>query len=102
ADAFVPMSVERITFEHPLADRLFSHVRLRREGGAADSVFADVRVVDAQGRCVVEVSGLALRRLAPAMETPVKHDEPFYEIAWRSVPRSARSAAAEPGRWLIL
>jgi natural product biosynthesis luciferase-like monooxygenase protein len=70
-------------------------------GGAA--VEGDVRILDEEGRPVVEVRGLRLQRArVAAPPTWERHADWFYEVAWEELPLpELPEAPTEPGTWLI-
>jgi NADPH:quinone reductase-like Zn-dependent oxidoreductase len=104
-DAYVPMTLKRLR----LLDRtgqpawyVASLTELQR-----DFAVGNVSVTDADGRVLMEIEGLRLRRvprdwLARLVAEPVQ--DWTYELAWQKQPaqsNAADGAFVEPGRWLI-
>ena len=104
-DAYVPMTVQRLRLHDRLGQPawfLASSTSLQR-----DFAIGNVVVADAEGRVLMEVEGLRLRRvprdwLARLVAEPVQ--DWTYELAWQKQPAeidAAGGASVEPGRWLI-
>jgi NAD(P)-dependent dehydrogenase (short-subunit alcohol dehydrogenase family) len=98
--AFVPAGLRGLrSFGRP-GRSAWCHAVLQ-SGGAA--VEGDLRILDEEGRAVVEVQGLRLQRArVAARPTWERHADWFYEVAWEERPMpELPEAPAEPGTWLI-
>jgi acyl transferase domain-containing protein/acyl-CoA synthetase (AMP-forming)/AMP-acid ligase II/acyl carrier protein len=105
-DAYVPIGAERVRLFDPVPEELWCRARVRtahREGVSADvTLFAD------DGRVVVSIKELRLRRIASGEgKAPDVHcgdTAALYEVVWRladaAKPRPQLGAAA--GRWLLV
>jgi acyl transferase domain-containing protein len=104
-DAYVPMTVQRLRL-HDRPDQpawyMVSLTELQR-----DFAVGNVSVTDAEGRVLIQVEGLRLRRvprdwLARLVAEPAQ--DWTYELAWQKQPPetdAAEGPSAEAGRWLI-
>jgi myxalamid-type polyketide synthase MxaB len=119
--AYVPVGLERYEVYQtiPADTPLFCHVT-SKQGEATKKLrlfSGDVRLCDAQGRLVAEITGLTLARVPqdmflrglPQSQQSQRTDarQWLYELQWRardqrSVQPSAMGFSATPGRWLIL
>src|SRR5690606_25208975 len=83
-DAFLPLNVESYRLETRPAAEVWSHVTVRR-GSSADTLVADVRVLDERGGAIAEVRGLMLRRLvgAPGDAAADALRGWLHEVRWR-------------------
>ena len=104
-DAYVPMGVNRIQmFEHPRATAWYTASLKSQDGKTATG---DIQLVDADGRVLVRLEGVRLRRvprdwLARRLAGPLP--DWCYELAWPSQPLDPippEQAQTEPGRWLV-
>jgi acyl carrier protein len=80
--AYLPLAYGRITLRGPLPATAWSHVRYRDSGSSV--VTADLSIVDDQGRELVSVSDLVLRRVdITAMSRAVGAPQPAGELGIR-------------------
>ena len=105
-DILIPFSVAGFQCHRaqPQGD-LWCHTRIRRDGNSAEgAVIADMRLFDASGQLVAEVTGFegrkASRRLLLRSLRGTLNDA-LYELAWLPSSAEARSLAPN-GRWLII
>ena len=97
-EVYLPVGVERFRVLRRPEGTLWSHV-MARHLGEHQSPQADVRLYDASGRLVVELSGLQLRRIQPEAwggrkRSPI--EGALYRLAWRAEP--AQSPGSRGGR----
>ena len=87
-DTFMPIALDRLAIRSPVRPGMWSHVRLRpREG--AETLAADIRVLDADGTVVAELEGLRFARVAADhLRRNVDHgvERWLYEVQWRPAP----------------
>jgi thioesterase domain-containing protein/aryl carrier-like protein len=67
-DFYVPFSYGRILLRRALPGRLFSHVRLRQNGGKDSAIF-DATLCDETFEEVARIEGFVMRRVAPGLLT---------------------------------
>ncbi len=67
-DFYVPFSYGRVLLRRPLPGRLFSHVRLRQNGGKDSAIF-DATLCDETFQEVATIENFVMRRVAPAALT---------------------------------
>ncbi len=98
---YLPVRVGRLRLLRPPPPALFCHARIRprAQGGDADMVEGELRLLDEDGAVVLEALDVVLKRIQRAPADGLA--ELLHEIAWRALPRPAPRAATEPGRWLI-
>ncbi len=101
---YVPISVERFTLHHRPEGIVWAHASLREQEHADEElVTGEVRLIDGEGRVLIEVGGLKLKRaqrhaLLGALRR--KRRDALYEIVWKPRPLAAVTPPA-PGRWLV-
>ncbi len=104
-DAYVPMGIDRLEcYDRPQGPTRYLASITSLEANAA---VGDVRLVDLEGRLLLEIGGVRLRRvprdwLARLVAGPLP--DWCYELAWVSQPLTpppAQSPADESGEWLI-
>lgn len=104
---WLPVRVSRIRLNGSPVRGAWGHAVLKPETDKRSGlVRGDLRLLDEQGRTVMEVSGMDLQRLdARPAATPDVGDW-FYEFAWRPKPRRSTTGASVPasqrGSWLVL
>lgn len=96
--AFLPIGLERARLIAEPGDHAWCHARLRPQvepngDGPRETLVADLTICDADGRPLVELSGLSLKRADQSVAEPL--DRLLYEIAWRSAPRPATQPEPE-------
>jgi acyl transferase domain-containing protein len=91
---YIPVAMERFCLYGKPSGRLWTHATLQPtpDGALAKG---DVRLLDAEGSIVAEVSGLHIKR------TQQQSANMLYEIQWRPQDPPHSSAGPERGRWLI-
>ncbi len=99
SEAFIPMSIARLTVHARPAAKLYSYARLSSEP-TADGITADLFVYDEQGELIASVEAFACRRLAASHRARDGLDSAFHEVVWRSSQRGAPSVTR--GHWLIV
>ncbi|XTZ15830.1 SDR family NAD(P)-dependent oxidoreductase [Micromonospora echinospora] len=101
---YVPLGVDRFRLHRTVEGQLWGHARLRPGSDPNDETLtADVRLVDDEGRLVAESYGLHLKRAerSALLRAGQSRDTGlFHEVAWRPE-ASPAAAAAAPGRWLV-
>ncbi|WP_416904852.1 type I polyketide synthase [Micromonospora echinospora] len=101
---YVPLGVDRFRLHRTVEGQLWGHARLRPGSDPNDETLtADVRLVDDEGRLVAESYGLHLKRAersALLRAGQARATGLFHEVAWRPEPLPAPAADA-PGRWLV-
>jgi polyketide synthase 12/epothilone polyketide synthase D len=78
---------------------LWSHARVSPGPQVPDRRSVDVRIMDATGTVVAEVTGLVVQRLAQTASRR-EDDDKFLELVWETA--TVPAATAKPGRWLLL
>lgn len=103
-DAYVPMTIGRLSVLGSLDQAAWMVANLTSL--ERDIAVGDLTVTDAEGRIVMVVEGLRLRRvprdwLARLVAEPVQ--EWTYELAWQkqSLDNATNNLASDPGRWLV-
>ncbi|BCL17956.1 type I polyketide synthase [Micromonospora sagamiensis] len=101
---YVPLGVDRFRLHRTVEGQLWGHARLRPGSDPNDETLtADVRLVDDEGRLVAESYGLHLKRAersALLRAGQSRNAGLFHEVVWRPEPLPASGADA-PGRWLV-
>jgi acyl transferase domain-containing protein/acyl carrier protein len=112
AGTYLPVGLESLRVYDRLPHCLWSHARLRPDGGSnQETIVGDFCLYDAAGQVVAEVVGLrlkragqdTLRRMAQARPEHPALDAGLYEVAWQMKPRAVadRPRPNQPGHWLI-
>ena len=103
--AYVPIGLEGFRFDGSSGAPLRARAVLRPDTTPSkDKLVGDVVVLDAEGRVVVELSGLCARR-APREALTRVDQEPagLFGVDWRRMERPLAAPDREPGRaWVIL
>ncbi|WP_078851113.1 type I polyketide synthase [Streptomyces sp. NRRL S-237] len=101
----LPFRVERALFhrpdEVPPTARLRAVLRTAPEPGGDLRCVADVRVEDAEGRPLIELTGLELRLVGPERLLDADEAAPVHAQVWEPV-TGTPSASPGPERWLVL
>ena len=97
--AYVPFALETLKQHRQAGAGLWSHARLRgAEGAGREKYTTDITLLDDDGRVVVEVEGLRLKRLDRA--ALVHSDDEFaqwlYAVDWRPAPLAVGSREQAP------
>jgi acyl transferase domain-containing protein/NADPH:quinone reductase-like Zn-dependent oxidoreductase/nucleoside-diphosphate-sugar epimerase/acyl carrier protein len=97
---YLPVAIDRLRFYQPLSEEVWSHAKIERRG---DMAVCEVRVSDASGQVLLDVTGLRLKRTVRAALSSAATDVSkwLYELAWRPQPLAARAHAIE-GACLIV
>ncbi len=109
---YMPVGVRRVALHAPLTEKMFTYaVRTSDDSRPSpESVEGDVFILDETGRVLVELSGVRVQRLGRAGQASEKAEsirDWLYRVQWRQRPlpdaaeSNGRSAAAQPGTWLI-
>ncbi|XXX73809.1 acyltransferase domain-containing protein [Sorangium sp. So ce134] len=101
----VLVALERLRVFRRPGPALWAHGRLRPgEGGEAEEVALDLRLLDDAGQIVAEAEGLRLRRLSPRAAAPRRGaDAWLYGVAWRRKDHAPGAPGAlPPGAWVLL
>ncbi len=105
---YMPLYVERMRYQGPGVGPLSCEAT--RTGAAGETVTADLRVRDARGALVAEITGLAVKRASrAALEQTVQRPwrDWLYQVAWRPQPlaimadRSQDPVQSARGTWVI-
>jgi acyl transferase domain-containing protein/acyl carrier protein len=100
---YIPVGIEGVCFLEPPRGTLWAHAVLRTEGGRdGETLSADFRLIDEDGRTLAWIDGLIVKR-APreAFERDSARElaESLFQVRWQPVPPPA---GREPGPWLLL
>ncbi len=96
---YMPVGIDAVHLDRPGVQPLWSHVRVREARDGAETVRADVVVVDDTDRLVARLDGMAFRRADPERlrrGAAASADDPsqwLYRVEWRP-----RARIAEPAR----
>jgi polyketide synthase 12/epothilone polyketide synthase D len=96
-ETFLPVRLERLCIEGRFRDRGWVHARRRRTG--PDTLEGDVRLYDADGRVLVEASGIRLQRVGRRRD---ELEDWLFTLEWQNAALPRRDGTAAPGTWLIL
>lgn len=103
---YLPLGLKGLRVYARQENQLWCRARLRPDSRAgASTLHADIQLFDDQGRVLVEVEGLSLKRLDAARPSARGElRESLYELQWRPKPLAEQSPAPPhpAGRWLIL
>ncbi|MGE5272123.1 MAG: SDR family NAD(P)-dependent oxidoreductase, partial [Thiohalocapsa sp.] len=90
--ALLPLAVDRVVLHRPHSGPLWAHVRRHPDaGGGGEVAVGDVVLADPDGRPVITVSGLTVKRVGAAADPT---DGWTYRVAWRAVEDAANSLPA--------
>jgi len=99
---FVPIGIESLRFEAAPRTNLWSHGTIRPVADKrAQTVVADVRILDESGVEIVEVRGLQFKRASQFTAVSQRTADWFYEIAWQPAETPSDPVAPKPGPWLV-
>ncbi|HZM70373.1 MAG TPA: SDR family oxidoreductase [Candidatus Cryosericum sp.] len=104
---WLPVRVSRIRLNGSPVRGAWGHAVLKPDTDKRSGLLrGDLRLLDEQGRTVMEVSGLDLQRLDGRPAATPDSGDWFYEFAWRPKPRRREAGASAPasqrGSWLVL
>ena len=102
---YLPFRAARCRLNRVVEGELWCYSSLCSEGQGGDSEFGDIRLLDAEGRSVIEIDRLEIRRTeweSLRAELGDRSREWLYELDWRPVALSPTPPAQQAGRWLIL
>jgi phthiocerol/phenolphthiocerol synthesis type-I polyketide synthase D len=105
---YLPVGLRRCQMHSVPGSETWSHARLRTHPDSVSTLFeGDVRLLDNDGKVLLEATGLRFRRMDLALPANSQPDlaDFLYEIEWRQSPRIAQeqpSLKAGPGTWLVL
>ena len=108
---FMPLGIDSFTLFARPTGKLWSMATLESAGPGAETVRANIRVADDQGRLVAEFRGMSFKRaqrsmLERALGKSIDHW--LYEVGWEALPQAGELALAaekpppEIRNWLIL
>ena len=97
---FVPAGLDELRLHGRPGARLWSHASQRANGSG--TLVGDGRLLDEEGRIVVEARGMRLRALdGNGLRSEPTPADWLYELRWEPVSLPDQSAAAPSGGWLI-
>lgn len=102
---YVPLGVESIRIERPAGDTAWCHTRLTAsEDDDPETLWADVELIDVDGRGIASMSRVMLKRAEPT--TMLGRDRAvdrrhYYRTQWEPTPVPA-AAAVRGERWLVI
>lgn len=94
----LPVSLQRLQLFHQAAPIRYSHVKLTSTEVAGAQ--ADVNLLDASGRPLVQLTGLRCQRLAPPPRAAGVASW-LYHVAWQTQPRTVVTAPSQAPCWLF-
>jgi thioesterase domain-containing protein/NAD(P)-dependent dehydrogenase (short-subunit alcohol dehydrogenase family) len=103
--SFLPLEIGELRVHGRPGSRMWSHARLRDQGApGADALVGDARLLDDDGRVVIEARGLRLRYLDARSRSAAPGPEDWlYELRWEETGTAApEPAPAVDGTWLLL
>ncbi|MFO0590647.1 MAG: type I polyketide synthase [Polyangiaceae bacterium] len=102
-DTWVPAAIDRIQLLEAMPSEVWVHVTWAGDVPRGDFAALDLLVVDDEGRPLVEVERLWLKKLA-RLELPDVFAGCAYATDWvpSALPTAMRQELAEPGDWLVL
>ncbi|MDH3602772.1 MAG: SDR family NAD(P)-dependent oxidoreductase, partial [Candidatus Tectomicrobia bacterium] len=105
AEAYVPVSVERLRLYRRPGHTLWSHAVLHTANHAPQqTVTAHIHLWDVAGAVVAEIEGFTLKRTSREALIPLPEmswQDCLYEVEWRAEANTPL-AEIEPGHWLVL
>jgi acyl transferase domain-containing protein/acyl carrier protein len=105
---YIPVGFSQVRMFESAGSHFWAHVTLQAEpNNGSDSLRGDIRLLDDEGRVLVEVQGVRCVRLerAPEQEAERRVGDWFYEVEWAPAPLSHQASLEDEnasGRWLIL
>jgi myxalamid-type polyketide synthase MxaB len=109
SDAYLPVSVDRLTLYDRPGTQIWSQVQLRsRPESEAQEVTADLNLLNDQGNRVGQIEGLTLRRVSrPMLQKLLQMDTTaigdwLYRVVWQPKPLTDQNPPEGSGRWLVL
>jgi acyl transferase domain-containing protein/NADP-dependent 3-hydroxy acid dehydrogenase YdfG len=91
---YLPLGIDRVRWYARPPAALWSHVVVELPADPRPQTLrAEVRLLDEDGRLVAEVEGLSLRRGAAPGEQAAGWDDWLYRVAWRTTGRTAEPSA---------
>jgi len=101
---YLPVGFERMQVWSRASGTLWGHVK-RRDTGVADTLSADVQLLDSEGSVVACLEGLQLKAMSPELFAAMHAgglDRDLYELQWQAKAGAPLEAAGEQaGCWLI-
>ncbi len=107
-EIYLPLSIEHVRIIGALPAQVWSHCRVRAgradQAQAAETLTADIQVLDDRGALLAEVRGLLLKRatrdaLAGASQGARKGW--YHELQWQAAP-PVRESPPRPGVWIVV
>jgi len=91
-NVYLPLSVDRFTLYRRPDTQVWSYAQLRSsDDGRREVLRGDIRVVDADGRLVAELIGIALKRAGADLLLQfagAKYEDWLYEVVWKPMPNA--------------
>jgi acyl transferase domain-containing protein/acyl carrier protein len=108
-EVYVPVDIRRCTLHRGGATAIWCHAALDVDASAGELLCGDVRVFDADGALIGELSGVTLRRVSrEAVERtrgtlPAERLEHWlHDVAWEAAEAAEPAGDWAAGNWLIL
>jgi acyl transferase domain-containing protein/NADPH:quinone reductase-like Zn-dependent oxidoreductase len=107
-ELYLPIEFGKLSVFGPLGARCWCHARILNESaGKSETITADLRVMDEQGRLLAAIDGLIAKRAAS--HTMQRHsqkqiDDWLYRLAWQPQEPAAAPTVQDPvdsGTWLV-
>lgn len=104
---YLPVGLRRCQMHSVPGSQIWSHARLRTNLDSISTLFeGDVRLLDNEGKVLLEATGLRFRRMDLALSANGQRSlaDFLYEIEWQESSRVAQeqpSLNAGPGTWLV-
>jgi thioester reductase-like protein len=98
----LPVSLDRLRLFRPPGMHVYSHATIT--GSSAETLTADIRIIDEQGDLLLDIKGLTCRAIEGESAGTSALDELLYTAEWRPQPLPevpAKAVAATCGTWLI-
>jgi acyl transferase domain-containing protein/NADPH:quinone reductase-like Zn-dependent oxidoreductase len=100
---FLPVGAQRVRHLAPVTTSAWAHVRVRTDAMSADTIVADVALLDDSGRVLVAIDAFTAKRVdvsALARLGGARLDEWFYRVEWHEA--AAAAPQAGPARWVVI
>jgi phthiocerol/phenolphthiocerol synthesis type-I polyketide synthase C len=101
---YLPVGVERLRRYGPIPSECWAHACVSEAIGANGMRTADVRLLDADGRLVLEIGGVRVQRLESQGRATAELAHNLYRIEWKPAPAAPADApddGSAAGAWLV-
>jgi acyl transferase domain-containing protein/acyl carrier protein len=101
---YLPISLDSLKFYDSPGTETHAHARLTETAATGEGlVTGDVKLLDADGRVLLEATGLVFQRLERGARREAELDELLYEVEWEARELTPREPPATegPGGWLL-